>query len=117
MNDIERKTEFSRLMGKRREKETAVHTKDIGVTLPTPWYKRPLEKGEFTHRLAKNGRYYVRHKEWSERVWIGPYKNLDDVEAIVDSYIVQSLSSSLDKVGSNSSTVHSVVIDNPEDFF
>ena len=82
-----------------------------------PWYKRPLEKGEFKYRLAKNGKYYIRHNEWSEVVWIGPYNNPSEVESIVNSYIEESLKNPLDRKFLNHGVVHSVTIDNPSTFF
>lgn len=83
-----------------------------------PWYKRVLNKDEFICKLAKNGRWYARHNEWSKRIWIGPYKEKSDCESTIDSYIkVSQQNSILDKVISSTSNVHSLVIENPNEFF
>jgi hypothetical protein len=112
MTDEEKKLEISRFFKKREKKISVNHQVS---ELSVPWYKRPLDKGEFSYKLAKNGRYYARHNEWSGRIWIGPYKKVDDVNAIIDSYITESLKSPLNRKYDES--IHSVVIDNPEEFF
>ena len=81
-----------------------------------PWYKRPLAHDEFITKESKDGKLYVRHKEWSRRIWIGPYKNETETKEIIDSYVNESLrTTSLDKkVNSN---VHSLIIENEKEFF
>ena len=75
----------------------------------TPWYKRPLEASEFITRKGKNKKYYIQHKEWSKRVWIGPYENIKEVDSIIKSYVNESLKTTLDKkVNSN---VHSLTVE------
>lgn len=117
MSEIDDRREISNFIKKRRVKASEVKTDSVEpvTTKPLPWYRRPLDKSEFSHKLAKNGRYYVRHKEWSESVWIGPYRNIEDVKAVVDSYMVESLKNNLEK--KCDSSIHSVIIDNPEEFF
>jgi hypothetical protein len=117
MSEIEDRNEMSDFIKKRRAKNSFV--KPVSVepvsAKPIPWYKRPLGKEEFSHKLAKNGRYYVRHNEWSSHVWIGPYRNMEDVKSIIDSYVVESLKNDLSK--KYDENIHSVIIDNPEEFF
>jgi hypothetical protein len=112
MTDEEKKLEISRFFKKREKKISVNHQVS---ELSVPWYKRPLDKGEFSYKLAKNGRYYARHNEWSSRVWIGPYKDADAVNEAINSYVIESLKGSLDaKCYGN---IHSVVIDNSDEFF
>ena len=117
MSEIEDRNEMSNFIQRRRAKNSFV--KPVSVepvsAKPAPWYKRPLGKEEFIHKLAKNGRYYVRHNEWSGHVWIGPYRNMEDVKAIIDSYVVESLKNTL--CAKHNENIHSVIIDNPEEFF
>ena len=117
MSEIEDRNEMSNFIKKRRAKNSFV--KPVSVepvsAKPAPWYKRPLSKEEFSHKLAKNGRYYVRHNEWSSHVWIGPYRNIEDVKTIINSYVVESLKNDLSK--KYDENIHSVIIDNPEEFF
>jgi len=81
-----------------------------------PWYKRPLEHGEFITRESKDGKLYVHHKEWSKRVWIGPYKTETETKEIIDSYVDASLKTpSLDK--KTNSNVHSIIIEDESEFF
>jgi hypothetical protein len=81
-----------------------------------PWYKRPLEASEFIIRKGKDKKYYIQHKEWSKRVWIGPYKNKNEVDTIIESYVVESLKfTSLDKKVNN--TVHSLIVEDEKIFF
>ena len=116
MSEIEDRIEISNFINKRRTKQSIAKPGIEPITdKPIPWYKRPLEKSEFSHKLAKNGRYYIRHKDWGKLVWIGPYRNIEDVNAIVDSYVVESLKGPLDRKYDDS--IHSVIIDNPEEFF
>ena len=114
MSDIENKQELSAFIKKRRKK---AEINPVAVTKVNfvPWYKRPLDKSEFSYKLAKNERYYVRHKEWGRTIWIGPYKTLESVNDVIDSYVIESLKTALDK--KVNSSVHSVIIDNPEEFF
>lgn len=114
MSEIEDKIEISNFINKRRAKIKRPEIEQV-TDKPTPWFKRPLEKSEFKHKLAKNGRYYVRHKEWGERTWIGPYRTIDDVNSIINCYVVESLKGPLDRKYDDS--IHSVIIDNPEEFF
>lgn len=114
MSEIEDKIEISNFINKRRAKIKRPEIEPL-TDKPTPWFKRPLDKSEFRHKLAKNGRYYVRHKEWGERTWIGPYRTIDDVNSIINSYVVESLKGPLDRKYDDS--IHSVIIDNPEEFF
>ena len=117
MSEIEDRKRISDFIQKRKIKSVQTTSIDVdtNVKIHTPWFRRPLGENEFTHKLAKNGRYYVRHKEWSERVWIGPYRDINDVKTIIQSYVVESLKSNLDK--KMDSSIHSVIIDNPEEFF
>ena len=117
MSEIDDRNEISTFIKKRRAKNSFVKPASVEPvsTKPIPWYKRPLSKEEFSHKLAKNGRFYVRHHEWLTNVWIGPYRNMEDVKAIIDSYVVESLKSSLYK--KYDENIHSVIIDNPEEFF
>ena len=80
-----------------------------------PWYKRPLNKSEFTTRQAKNGKFYVRHDEWGKKTWIGPYNNTSETNWIIDSYVLESLKEPLDKKTNNN--IHSVVIEDENIFF
>lgn len=117
MSEIDDRNEISTFIKKRRAKNSFVKPASVEPVSakPIPWYKRPLAKEEFSHKLAKNGRFYVRHHEWLTNVWIGPYRNMEDVKAIIDSYVVESLKSSLYK--KYDENIHSVIIDNPEEFF
>ena len=118
MNEFEAKNELSKFINKRRKADSRLvikNSQDSASLHNIPWYKRPLDKNEFKHKLAKNGRYYVRHQEWSDRVWIGPYRDISDVNAIIESYVVESLKNTLDKKYNES--IHSVIVDNPAEFF
>lgn len=112
MTSEDRKLEMSKFFRKRENKISVKHP--VSET-KVPWYRRPLDKSEFTYKFAKNGRYYARHNEWSKRVWIGPYKDISDVNSIIDSYVTESLKGSLNR-GYNEE-IHSVIIEDPEEFF
>ena len=114
VNDTEIRQGISDFLTKRKARHS-VKVTEVPTPSIEPWYKRPLDKSEFSYKLAKNGRYYVRHKDWSNRTWIGPYKEVKDVDSIIESYVVESLKGPLDK--KYSSDIHSVIIDNPADFF
>lgn len=81
-----------------------------------PWYKRPIEREAFIYKRRKNGSFYIKHKEWANNIWIGPYKSKDEVENIINSYVEKSALSPLDRV-KNNKNIHSVYIDNTESFF
>jgi hypothetical protein len=117
MNEIENKSELSQFIKKRRKPTSLEITKPVThVTQEKlPWYKRPLERTEFTSKMARNGNYYIRHKEWGKGIWIGPYTCVADVEKVITSYLVESLKQPLDRKVDNN--VHSLTIDNEEEFF
>lgn len=117
MSEIEDRQEISAFLQRRKAKIAKVQVKPLEEIThkPTPWYRRPLQSSEFRFKLAKDGNYYVRHKEWGITTWIGPYESLTAVDDVIQSYVVESLKDSLDKKVDNS--VHSVIIDNPEEFF
>ena len=115
MAEIEDKSALSSFIKKKRKTSPVYPTRTIAVDEKLPWYKRPLERDEFIFKLAKNGKYYIKHKEWGKKIWIGPYDSLLSVENIITSYLLESLKGQIDKkVDSN---VHSVVIQNEDEFF
>ena len=81
-----------------------------------PWYKRPIEREAFTSRKAKDGKYYVRHIEWAETIWIGPYKSMKDCEDIINSYVETSSIKPLDRITTDRE-IHSVYINDASKFF
>lgn len=117
MNEISTREEIYAFIQRRKAKINSVGVKPVETVevKQLPWYRRPLDKSEFRYKLAKNGRYYVRHKEWGNTTWIGPYTTVDAAERIIESYVVESLKDTLDK--KTDSGIHSVIIDNPEEFF
>ena len=117
MSEIDDRKELSDFINKRRKRVTIKEPEVLVELSPEkmPWYKRPLQKNEFRYKLAKNGRWYVRHKEWSPTIWVGPYADMWIAERIIESYVTESLKSTLDK--KINSDIHSVIIDNPSEFF
>lgn len=81
-----------------------------------PWYRRPIERGAFTSRKAKDGKYYVRHEEWAETIWIGPYKSPKDCDDIINSYVEKSFVKPLDRITVDKK-IHSVYVDDVDKFF
>lgn len=82
-----------------------------------PWYKRPIERDAFTFKKAHNGKYYVRHNEWCEKIWIGPYSTIKDVDNIIKSYVEKSLITPLNRVVPSDNEIHSVYIEDINSFF
>jgi hypothetical protein len=109
------KLEISKFIKKRKAKSVDITKKEDTADKPTPWYRRPLKADEFISKLAKNGRYYARHNEWGKTIWIGPYKDIKDVNNIIKSYVIESLKGSLSR--KYNEEIHSVVIEDPDDFF
>lgn len=108
------KTPLTSFIEKKRRERVTLQTPKIEVK-PIPWFKRPLDKVEFSFRKGKDGRYYVRHRDWLNSTWIGPYMSVYEVNEIIDSYVIESLRDTLDK--KQDSRIHSLVIDDPEEFF
>ena len=115
MSEIEDKLPLTQFIRKRR-KPTSLELPKVGETpARIPWYRRPLLWDEFEVKRAKNERYYVRHHEWGKHIWIGPYKLQADAEDVIDSYVEESRKGNLDRKADNN--IHSVIIDNEEEFF
>ena len=99
----------------RRRKPAKVETVNV-APVKVAWYQRPLEKGEFSYRVGKdNKKFYIQHNEWSKHIFVGPYDDTKVVNEIIDSYVMASLSNAIGK--KLDKRVHSVRIDNPEEFF
>ena len=107
-------TSISEFVSKHRKQVKNVSIEEKVSNLP--WYQRPIERSAFTSRKAKNGKHYVRHKEWAEKIWIGPYNTLKDVDEIIDSYVKMSAVAPLNRITSNRE-IHSVYIEDINKFF
>lgn len=83
--------------------------------IKVPWFRRQLERTEFSYRQGMNDKFYVRHDEWSERTWIGGYDTMKDVDFIVDSYVAESFKAPLDRKTNN--RIHSLVVEDEDKFF
>jgi hypothetical protein len=70
---------------------------------------------EFICKEGCDNNYYVRHKEWGKRIWIGPYSSKKDAEKIIKAYVAESIKAPLDTKVNNK--VHSIIIENAEKFF
>lgn len=81
-----------------------------------PWYKRPIERTAFISRKAKDGKHYVRHKEWADNIWIGPYSSIEEVDDVINSYVEKSLEAPLNKIYSGRE-IHSVYVNDVRTFF
>ena len=95
------------------------HIKNISIEesiSKLPWYKRPIEREAFTYKKAKDGKYYARHIEWADKIWIGPYSTVEDVNGVIDSYVTKSAVHPLNRI-TIENDVHSVYVDNAEMFF
>lgn len=108
---MEDKTKLKEYISRRRKAPKPVEVKEVKLA----WYQRPIMKEEFVTKKGRDNKLYVRHNEWSKTIFIGPYKNTEEVNEIINSYINASLETSLDK--KLDSRVHSISIDNPKEFF
>lgn len=99
---------------KSRRKEEKVES-ICEIIAKTPWYRRQLTRDEFIHKKAKDGKFYVQHNEWHRTIWIGPYKDKDEAEEIITSYLEESKKSHLDR--KIDSKVHSLKIEDELSFF
>jgi hypothetical protein len=107
-------TDISTFVAKHRRQ-----VKDISIEErinKLPWYKRPIERSAFIFRKAKDGKYYVRHIEWAEPIWIGPYRTMKDVDGIISSYVEKSSVTPLNRITTDKE-IHSVYIDDVNNFF
>lgn len=100
---------------KKRRKTVNIETVVYNKAERIPWYKRPLYKEEFTYRTGKNDKIYVRHNDWHNTIWIGPYDTEKDANAIIDSYIEESQKEPLDR--KYKTNIHSVKIEDSNAFF
>ena len=93
-----------------RKKRPSAIVKELEVKqVELPWYRKPINKGDFHTKKGKDGKYYVQHNAWSKRTWIGPYENTKETDSIIESYAIESLKGSLEHKAMDS--VHSVIID------
>lgn len=107
-------TDISTFVAKHRKQVKSISIEESISKLP--WYKRPIERDAFTFRKAKDGNYYIRHMEWAEPIWIGPYQTMKDVDGIINSYVEKSFSTPLNKI-SGSKEIHSVYVSDVNKFF
>lgn len=102
------------LLNKRKEKinkqENKVKIEDnINETnKKLKWYEKPIFKEDFITK-EYNGKFYTKHKEWANNVWIGAYDNIEIVNEIILSYVKNSKKSILKRKLDD--RIHSILID------
>ena len=110
---MEDKSKLKEYISKRRK---AIPEKPVEIKqVKLPWYQRPLMKEEFVTKKGRDKKLYIRHPEWSETIFIGPYKNMKEVDEVINSYVDVSLQMTLER--KLDSRIHSIKIENPKEFF
>lgn len=107
MNKIE-----SFIKNRRKEEKILSTTEKLNNV---PWYRRQLDRKEFTYNKGQDGKFYIQHNEWHKTIFVGPYKTVHEAEDVINSYIAESKKINLDK--KVDSRVHSVQIENYNEFF
>lgn len=87
------------------DKEKPTEKKDVKKTSYNKWDN--LKKEDFITKVV-GGRYYGRHKEWSTKIWIGPYKTENELDKVINSYVKETKK---DVLYRNIKNVHSVIMD------
>lgn len=54
------------------------------------WYEKCMDEGVFESRTGKDGKVYGHYNEWKETIWIGPYKDDDELNKVIASYIKET---------------------------
>ncbi len=55
---------------------------------PEPkWFEKQITSDQFEIKQGKNGKFYSRHKEWKNNIWIGPYDSKEAVDKVINSYV------------------------------
>ena len=54
------------------------------------WYEKCMDEGVFEQRTGKDGKIYGHYNEWKETIWIGPYKDEDELNKVIASYIKET---------------------------
>lgn len=61
--------------------------KIVGAKKKEPkWYEKCMDEGIFEQRTGKDDKIYGHYNEWKETVWIGPYKDEDELNKVIASY-------------------------------
>lgn len=71
------------------------------------WYQKPILREDFIIKKY-NGKFYTKHKEWGNNIWIGAYDNIEIVNDIISSYIENSKKPILKRKLDN--RIHSILI-------
>lgn len=80
------------------------------------WYEKPIYRSNFSIRIGKDGKIYIRHSEWDKNIYIGPYDTMIDANNVMDAYVKASKIGPLDR-HCNEYAVSSVHVENDKLFF
>lgn len=75
-------------------------------TKSTPWYKKKVEKEDFSIFKGDEGKFYLQHKEWPPQTYAGAYDTKKDCEDIIQDYV--NISSG--KKAKEYKKIHSVIL-------
>ena len=86
-----------------------------------PWYKKKLNKNDFSTIKGKNGKLYLRHKDWEPWLYVGGYDDEKICDEIICSYVTNSamnnsIAKPLTKSTNITAKIHTVIIYD-KDFF
>lgn len=73
------------------------------------WFQKPMLKENFSV-IEKDKKLYIHYSEWSSNVYIGPYKNNDEVESIIEMYIKETKKTNILKRKFNTEKIHSIIL-------
>ena len=67
-----------------------VHLPRKRADIKPKWFESEINECDFTLRQDSNGMFYGHHKEWKNRVWIGPYSTEEALNKVISDYAINS---------------------------
>lgn len=97
------------LLEKRRlkKKEKIEEIKEDKI-IELKWFQKPMDINKFSI-IEKDNKFYIHYSDWSEKIHIGPYDTIDDVNSIIDMYIKETKKSNILKRKFKTNNIHSVL--------
>lgn len=100
------------LLKERKETAASAITKSTIVKeekfiIKPKWFETQIKKSDFIIKEYEN-KFYARHNEWKNNIWIGAYDSEKELNDVINSYVKETKKKPMDR---NIKGIKSILID------
>lgn len=100
------------LLKERKETATSAITKSTIIKeekfiIKPKWFEIPIKKSDFIIKEHEN-KFYARHNEWKENIWIGAYDSEKELNDVINMYVKETKKKPIER---NMKNIHSILIE------